>query len=261
MGKQLKHKPLVEALVELKWSLPDAPSEGRGDVYPLLLGRLHERVREDYPYVEPLPAANVPDQLTSHMVKYRLRTSRDGWPLLQVGPGVSTLNFTDSYDWERFSEEAKSFFSKLLEAYAVDGDSPRPEFTSALLRYINALEFDPANSDVLDCLAKRFNTRFLLPEGIHSAEQVQGSPVALQIAATYPLAAPPGTGTIRFTTGAKKGKPAIIWESNILSVGNQTPQDAEAFEQWLRSAHDVAETWFFAIIKGELEELFDKGDA
>ncbi|MFO8074188.1 MAG: TIGR04255 family protein [Polyangia bacterium] len=261
MAKQLENKPLVEALVEMKWQLQDVATNVRVDpVYPLFLGRFHERVRDAYPNVEPLPAAHVPDELTPHTAKYRFRASKDGWPVVQVGPGVGTLNFTDSYNWDRFSDAARPFFAKLLEAYAVDGDEPRPQFASGLLRFINAIEFDVLGNDALQFLSEKFHTTFKLPNAIGDAEQVTGPPHALQLSATYRLESPPGIGSVRFSTGAKQERPALLWELNILSQDDQVPQDEHAFEKWLTQAHEVIELWFFALIEGDLERMFEGGE-
>jgi uncharacterized protein (TIGR04255 family) len=76
---------------------------------------------------------------------------------------------------------------------------------------------------------------------------------------SYPLKTQAGTGTIRFSTGTKQGEQALIWELNVLSKNEQAPQDDAIFKKWLNDAHDVVERWFFALIEGELERMFDRG--
>lgn len=258
MGKQLPNKPLVEVLLELKWKLESDPTGGQQDpVYPLFLGRFHERMKESCPYMEALPAAHVPDEITPHVVKYRFRAARDGWPLVQAGPGIATLNFTDSYDWDKFVAAAVPFFNRLLEAYAVEDAGPRPSFQSALLRYINAIECDPQD-DVLKLLESKFHTRFALPPKVASASFGGGPAQALQLAVSYPLELPAGTGTVRLATGLRKGKPALVWELHVVSTNEQAPQDGATFEAWLQRSHDVVEQWFFALIEGALERQFEQ---
>jgi uncharacterized protein (TIGR04255 family) len=262
MGKRLKNKPLVEALLELKWKLDEvAPGVLQDPVYPLFLGRFHERLRKSYSYIEPLPAVHVPDELTPQVVKYRFRASKDGWPVVQAGPGVATLNFTESYDWDKFAAAAHPFFDDLLDAYAVEDQGPRPTFSSALLRYINAVPFDAVGKDVLKLLDTKFHTRVALPPKINSTDVVAGPAQGLQLLVSYPLKTPAGTGTIRFSTGAKQGQPALIWELNVVSTNEQAPQDDGIFKKWLNDAHEVVERWFFALIEGELERMFDQGAA
>ena len=46
----------------------------------------------------------MPDEFTPHIVHHRFRVSPDGWPLLQVGPGVFTVNDTANYRWTEFEK-------------------------------------------------------------------------------------------------------------------------------------------------------------
>ena len=114
--KDLKNKPLVEALLEVKWELPVRNTPGiEGDPhYPLLLGRLSERVETDYPFHEALPTAQIPDAMVAHMAQHRFRTSEGGWPLIQVGPGLMTVNETDGYTWDDFRERCARAIASTL---------------------------------------------------------------------------------------------------------------------------------------------------
>jgi len=259
MGRHLKNKPLVEALVELKWALESrAPNVQVDPVYPLFLGRFQERVRDRFPFAEPLPAAQIPDELTPYVVKYRFREARDGWPLVQAGPGVVTLNFTGGYRWDLFAGAARPFFAKTLDAYAYEGSSPRPRFVSALLRFINAIDFDARTEDVLSRLGA-FHTGLRLPDKVTAAPQVSGPAASLQLSSTWRLERPAGVGSIAFSTGTREGRPALIWEIKVQSNDEQVPQESDALENWLAKAHEVVETLFFALIEGEMERAFDAG--
>ena len=103
MSEQLEKKPLVEALLEVKWGLEGPPDGPQKDpVYPLFVGQLYALVKDSYSHVEKLPATSVPDEITPYIVKYRFRETENGWPLVQAGPGIASLNFTDSYKWDKF---------------------------------------------------------------------------------------------------------------------------------------------------------------
>ncbi|MBP8986104.1 MAG: TIGR04255 family protein [Syntrophobacterales bacterium] len=76
MAKELKNKPLVEAILEIRWKLQGLPSGPQVDPhYKLLLGRLFDRMLKDYPEHEQLPTANVPDELVGHVVQHRFRVA------------------------------------------------------------------------------------------------------------------------------------------------------------------------------------------
>ncbi|QSR84676.1 TIGR04255 family protein [Methylacidimicrobium sp. B4] len=82
--KELKNKPLVEVILELRWILPAAGMGGDPD-YHLLLGRFSERVESAYPFHEMLPTAQIPDAMAIQVVQHRFRTGKDRWPLVQMG--------------------------------------------------------------------------------------------------------------------------------------------------------------------------------
>src|SRR5438034_9047205 len=92
--KPLKNKPLVEALVEIRWQLEPGSATGlsRDPHYKFLLGKLFETVKARFPHHEELPAASVPEEMTSHVVHHRFRKTPSGWPLIQVGPGIFSVN-------------------------------------------------------------------------------------------------------------------------------------------------------------------------
>lgn len=145
-SRELTNKPLVEAILEIRWALN--PQENGGDVdphYRLLLGRLFDRLQSDYPEHEQLDAARLPDDLAGHVVQHRFRAAKDDWPLVQLGPGVFTVNDTSRYKWEDFEKRVVEAKNKLFESY------PNPEklkIESISLRYIDAVELDFQSNSV-----------------------------------------------------------------------------------------------------------------
>jgi len=97
----------------------------------------------------------------------------------------------------------------------------------------------------------------VVPEKILKGEEVSGPPQGLQLMMNFDLKTPRGVGSIRLGTGTKKERPALIWDLNITSSNNECPQNIEHFKNWLITAHDVAEKWFFALIEGDLERQFE----
>lgn len=255
MGRQLTNKPLVEALLEVKWALREiGPGTAQDPGYPLFVGRFYEQVKDIYGLVEVLPAVQVPDQITAHIVKYRFRKGPDAYPLVQTGPGVATLNFNDDYVWEKFLPAAIDFQKKLLASYSL-GNSEPPKFTSFLLRYINAVHV-PEKNDLVDFLSRKLNTVVSIPESIAKSREISGSPQGFMLNIAYPLDQPNATGILRMASGSKNNKPALVWEVNIHSIGDAVPQAIDDFEKWLVAAHEVVENWFFSMIKGDLEKEF-----
>ena len=83
------HKmPLAEALFEVRWAIVSSgkPGLARDPGFPFLLGKYHDLVKNDYPVVKNLPAAEVPEEHTPYMVRHQFRASENGWPVTQIGP-------------------------------------------------------------------------------------------------------------------------------------------------------------------------------
>jgi uncharacterized protein (TIGR04255 family) len=255
-GKQLPNKPLVEALLELRWALRDTGSGLVQDpAYPLFIGRFYERVSRRYTFVEELPTAQIPEQMTAYLATHRFRSGKDRWPLVQVGPGVATLNFTADYDWPTFYEAAQDLFPKLLASYVVEGQVEVPRFANILLRYINAVDVDLRRDDVTRFLSENLHTDVSLPSGIVKSGYLRGAPLGINMTVSYALYKPQSTATIRIGSGLLADQPSIVWELSVQST-DEVPQTAEAFETWLSNAHDVIEEWFFVLIEGPLEHQF-----
>lgn len=255
----LPNKPLIEALLELKWVI--SPHEKGVEVdpyYKLLVGSLYSRVKKEYPHHQPLPAAEVPDELTPHVVKHQFRVGPGRWPLVQVGPGVASVNCTDTYTWNAFSNACTSFYDHLVQSYQESGSPTAPQFSSVMLRYINTLE---KPESLLDFVREKLHTTIDLPDPVETSPHVAGQANEFRLAVDIPLHQPEGVGSVRMGTGLRNDAPALFWELVVVSKGRSVPQTLADFGPWLGNAHQVAESWFFAIIDGELLDRFGGGRA
>jgi uncharacterized protein (TIGR04255 family) len=213
-----------------------------------------------------LPLAEFPDEVTAYKTKIQFRKERNGWPLVQLGPGVATVNFTSPYTWDDFEEAVRFVLPRLIEAY--EGVAPQSEENSAglnvigaELRYINAVALNWLEEDVLQFLDQGLHTTVSLPDKIGQSEVISGFPTELRMQLGYPLETPPGHGIVRLATGHKGQEPAVVWEIVVHSENEDAPQltALETFWDWLLSAHSVIEDWFFALIEGDLEQRFRGG--
>ena len=253
--KDLKTKPLVEAILELKWALPSEPPPGieADPHYRLLLGRLSERVQDDYPCHEPLPTAQIPDAMVAHMAQHRFRVSDGGWPLIQVGPGVLTVNETDGYTWSDFKARCEKAVSSLFDAHPAKQDFKVQDLT---LRYIDAVGVDFSQESVFKFLQDKMKTNISLPSSLFEGGRVKESPVAFNWQVSFPHDDPGGLVTLRFAVGKHKEKPALIWETLVQAARERIPAMPDGFSEWLGKAHDLTDDWFFKLIEGELGRRF-----
>jgi len=253
--KALKYKPLVEAILELRWRLPDAASPGieSDPHYRLLLGRISERVQGEYPYHEPLPTTQVPDSMVPHMAQHRFRASVAGWPLIQIGPGLMTVNETDGYAWDSFRARCVRAVDCLWNAHPARHALIVQDLT---LRYIDAVEVEPARDSVLEFLSANMRTSIALPDALFEDGRVDRNPAAFSWQASFPHGDPGGLVTLRFAMGSQRGRPALIWETLVQAASDRIPSMPDQFAAWVERAHDLADDWFFKLIEGDLERRF-----
>lgn len=254
----LKNKPLVEALLELKWVLPPPSNSGiDGDPhYRLLLGRFSERVQNEYPIHEPLPTAQIPDAMVPHMVQHRFRTSQSAWPLIQMGPGIVTLNETAGYTWKGFKPRCERVVSSLFDAHPAKNEFIIQEMT---LRYIDAIEFDATKDNVFKFLDEKMRVKVSLPDNLFEKGHVQTHPNVFNWQASFPHNPLGGTITLRFGIGQHGGKPALVWETLVQTLKDGIPRMPGGFSEWLEKAHEITDDWFFKLIEGDLEKRFSGG--
>lgn len=246
----LPNKPLVEALLEIKWGRADEPDPA----YPLIVGALYERLQGDYPHIEDLPLAEAPPHIAVQAVRHRFRAKPEGWPLVQIGPGIATLNDTEDYAKDDFLNRAKLLPSQVIES--VPSSYAKPLITSLLLQYIDAVEFDYGNLDVRDFLKSRLHVELSVPDTLFQGQPVRDQPVHLGMQMAFPLSEPAGQVELRVATGQRGGKPAVIWHTTVMTTGPAAELAAQKFDEWLEAAHGVTHHWFFALVQGELLKGF-----
>lgn len=260
-ARDLPNKPLIEAIFELRWALKKSGPMAADPGFQLFQGRYYERVRDDYPFAVNLPASEVPEHLTAHTVRLQFRPAEDQWPVTQVGPGILTVNDTAGYRWESFLPCLKKAISALYQAYPTNLSELKP--TQASLRYINVLDFDPEKSEVpvLAYLRDSLHTTIVPEPLLFNGSKGAGSPKGLTLNLMYELEEPKALAGINMTIGQANTKPALIFEIVVHTAPGSAPQSEEAFEDWLTAAHRIVDKWFFALVRGQLLEGFEKNNA
>jgi len=254
-GVVLKNKPLVEAIFELHWELEKREGGIQADPHMhLLVGRMYDRLLDEYPFHEPLPLASVPDMMAPYMVRHRFRRAKSEWPLVQVGPGVVTLNNTDGYTWESFKRRCARLVDVLFDVY------PAPETLAVnflQLRYIDAVDFGFERDSVFDFLGDKLKLQLGLLPSLFEDTGVDDAPVHLDLRFAFRSTRPEGEMNLRFARGERKGREALLWETTLVTRGEHTPTTTAGIGQWLGEAHELTDDWFFKLIEGDLMERFE----
>ncbi len=253
-SQELKNKPLVEAIFEMRWALQQKGLGVAADPhYRLLLGRLYDRLQTEYPEHQQLDTANIPDEMAGHVVQHRFRVAEDDWPLVQLGPGIFTVNDTGKYRWSDYRARVIDAQKKLYDAHPKSGELKIENLT---LRYINAVEFDHQSSSVLDFLNEKMKVSISLPQSLFENTDVDLLPQHFQTHQMYHSKKPLGIVQISFATGQRDGKSALLWETMCQSAGDDLPKMPEEFETWLDQSHTLVKNWFFKLIDGDLHRRF-----
>ncbi|QOJ35219.1 MAG: TIGR04255 family protein [Nitrospira sp.] len=252
--QSLKNKPLVEAILEFKWEAAEENKSSPVDPnYRILLGRFFERVMKDYTVHEPLPSSTIPDEMVKNLPQHRFRTEAGEWPLVQLGPGLLSVNETEKYHWPEFRSRCEKAIANFVESYP-SPTSLKPK--SLALWYIDAVEFNHPKENIFHFMKEKMKTRLELPSALFKEARVQDKPASFKWQVSYGVERPKGRIKLRFGTGERNGRPSLIWETIVISNGNDVPKLSEDFMGWLDAAHDLADKWFFTLIEGDLHRQF-----
>jgi uncharacterized protein (TIGR04255 family) len=246
--RNLPRRPLVEAILEIKWDL-----SGKGDpAHPLFAGAMAGIVADMYPSQERLPAADVPDEYTPHVVKFRMRPPSAAYPLVQAGPGIVTLNSVDDYSWDTYKNNALHLWDSLQKAYPPFNNGLAPRVNNVILKYINSRPTGSLSPQ--QYIEQNLHTAVTLPAGVADHETA-GPPVGVALFVNYPLQRSDTTGTVRIQNGIVNEAPAMLWD--LTAEGKfSIPIDRETFGEWLDYSHGVLENWFFSLVEGILLSEF-----
>lgn len=254
--KTLKNKPLVEAIFELRWKLQEpTPGMKIDPHYKILIGRVYDRVKDGYPFYEPLPTATMPDEIAGYIVQHRFRKDKDKWPLIQIGPGIITLNDTEGYIWEDFEKKIRDLLDVLYEAYP-DSES-NLKVNAILLRYIDAVDFDYEKENLFKFLKDKLKINIQIHEQLFKGAGVSNLPLSIDLRFSFPSTKPKGAAHLRFVRGKKKNVDALIWETMVQSIGDDASTNKDGIIAWVESAHSLTDDWFFKMIEGDLLRRFE----
>jgi uncharacterized protein (TIGR04255 family) len=257
--KVLTKMPLVEAIFELHWSAdssrPTAKPYASPDLaYQLLAGRFFDRIKEGYPVFDAIPSPFPSGVIAPNIPQYRFRVAENGWPLVQLGPGVIAVNAVRGYSWRDFRPRIESAVRVLLECH------PEPsqiKIEQLQLRYIDAAPFAAANSSVLDFLRDKMRISIQMPPGLFAEDILTARPAGFVWQNAFEALRPRGIVQLTFSLNDKDGKPHLFWEISHTSINKHIPNMPDNLPNWLEQSHALTvDHIFWMLIKGDLEKEF-----
>lgn len=258
----LPNKPLVEAVFELHWHLEKKVDESEVDPgFRILLGRFFDKVKTSYPAVVDLPVAQIPEAMVPHVVRHQFRASKDGWPLIQLGPGILSINETSNYRWETFRPMLEGGLNSLQASYPTEIYAFRP--ARIILRYINGISNESTGSQlsVIDFLRDQLHTRIEVEPALFETADEWRFPEIARLHLAYPLSKPKASGRLAFAFGGASDPSNLLLEISIDSAKNGVPDSVSGIMQWLDDAHRIVDKWFFGLVRGELLNRFEQENA
>lgn len=258
--KKLKNKPLVEAIFEMKWKLKDQSGMRIDSNYKLLPGRLYDKVSKEYPYHQSLPTEVMPEEIAGGLVQHQFRKSKNQWPLIQVGPGILTVNDTENYTWEDFRGRIIRVVKAFYDVYPNSNDLI---IESLLLRYIDGIVFDFDNDDVLHFLKKQMKIDISLPSPVFEKGETKRIS-RLNSTFSFRCDVPDALVTLRLSRGRfnrcdddARMKEGLLWDTIVDTRYGEKFKNQSELREWLEAAHNITDDWFFKIIDGELLRRFE----
>lgn len=248
--------PLLEVIFELRWELEQNQQTGRfrDPSYPMMYGRLYERLKKDFPVVEDLPSVQAHPEATPFTPRHRMRKEKEGYPLIQVGPGILTVNDVRGYSWNNFRILVLRLIESLGDLYPKE-EAPL-NFVKSEIRYVNGIRFDLARENPLKFLEEKLHMKLELDSELFEKNPLSERPNTVGLNLAYALEKPMGNLGITASLGQFDNAPAFIQQTLIQSFGELTPSDINGFTTWLEEAHTAAENCFQVFCKGSLMEKF-----
>lgn len=244
---KLKDAPLQEVIFELRWKLPlDENGFPFDPGIERALGKFEKKACDLFPIYK----RTIPEGLSLRIYPKPIHQFWKGelvWPVIQLGPGILTLNDTDvNYSWQ------DNFHSNILFAVEVLKDSYVTELQLEYikLQYIDAVEFDPKIFTPQEYISMNMNT------SLNNQFEVPGDARNLNISQSFQLQND-SILALNIQTGKhnKTGNPAIIWITGVERSGVLNFDDLNT---WLEFAHQTTSETFVKMLNPDFYASFDK---
>ena len=238
---RLPKAPLIEVIFELRWTLSGKELQDaqylHGDLYP--------KLKDKFPFRE-IVQSGIPVEFAMQLPTHRFRSDAGGYPLVQVGAGILTVNTTDpKYFWGEY----ENLILEVLENFYSVYSFPPSKKVTTVLQYIDFLKFDFKNDDIIKFLDENLNlsvsqTFYKSDSGAKNMTLVLHFENAL--------------GLLVFTLGSGKnsgGQDGIIIQTSI--TRNNSESDTGSIKDWLDEAHKLCSNMFKDMTRGKLYSTFE----
>ena len=251
--------PLIEVILEIHWALKplgSAPNAAIDPYYDLFCEAFIENCKAELPIIQRLVPAEIPAEFVSDQPHLRLRPKKDGWPLIQIGPGVMTVNIVPPYaGWAEFSKFINWAVDLLYAAYPMAEKTLHP--VRAHLRYIDVFDSKHGLDDFSNFVDAHLGAATpIRPEVIEAIAENPGG-ITYTADSRFAVKSPAGSiARIRIAPGQSGGRDAVILEfhCDVAMPGGYLPK--ETLLSWYDEAHATLHVLFDKTTSNELKAQF-----
>jgi len=239
---KLPNAPLLEVIFELRWKIQNKEDFAN---YQYLHGDFYSLLKKEYPIRKPLVPVELPPEVYVNSPAHRFLSDKNKYPLVQIGPGILTINVNDEfYYWDEYYKLISSLLSKFFSIYPV---SSKTKFQPSLV-YLDFLLFDFENENVIKYLEEYLNFRIN-----QDVLKETGYPNSFNLKQSFNTDL--GKLLLNFDTGYNSFKEkGIIVQTKL--TGNYQSKKIENIQEWLNISHDYCSMLFKKMTEGKLYETF-----
>ncbi len=239
----LRNPPIIEALLELKWEVGDQQAGMVDKKFKLYPGIFSEKIKNQYPEIEILDGARIPDEMNPYIPRYRFRKKPGGYPLVQLGPGVLTVNLDKDFSREKFYGVCKGAMDVLFDIL------PELTFIELTIHYIDSFNFS-FETNPFQYLNQKLKTNFEFSSDLFSVANANSNPVNFNLDSTYKVSKPDGFLRIQLRSGVRKvdNMKLLLMDTIFYSIKGQIPAK-ELIAEWIRGADGTIHSWFYKMIE------------
>lgn len=235
---KLPNAPLVEVIFEIRWNFNPEITD-----LVAVTDCLYDMFKSDLPHREystmPLPPGVT---LPMRLEKTYFRKERGGYPLVQVAPGIVSVNTVDAeYEWEDFACLAESVMERLEGCKEVAGN-----MAGVSLKYLDFYEFDFEHGNVFDFV----NENFCLRLGNDAASNMR--PLGINVQSDYRTRL--GIFSVNISRGGVGGKVGLVMNTSV-SLGYPVLHTGK-LKEWLDGAHETLSNYFKKVTEGRMYNSF-----
>lgn len=246
---RLKNAPLKEAVFELFW---DSPLDKTGfpvdQEFDLSQGIFAKEISSIFPLHKRIMPFNIPPSIKIYgNPVHQFWKSELGWPVVQFGPGVLTVNDTDkNYSWDdNFRQNIITAIEILFKSY-----KEKLIFKRVSLRYIDSVELQSKLDSGVTFLKENFKSEII------NKFDPPGETVGFNINQVFKVLNDSQVHlNIQTATNNINGKPALVW---ITLIEKLNKSNKEEILQWIDEAHKICSDLFIQTLNEEFYESFNK---